>query len=255
MMKKFLISLGLAAVLAQSAFAWKPAGWAYFSWPYAYDAQTGDWHAFLEVGGKQYVYGYSPALAWAALDGTGLATGWNYTLWPYTYDKESAAWYYIHQNGALWCLNLRTANWSTYGQTSGSSWPAEITGTIKWLHTDVSSWPVTASLTASIGNSISFPYSKANEWPVVDGVNANPWVFVKLNGQWYAATFEWLRRGQTSKPKGVLDGSMGDHIKVSPLSNWRPKSGERIGIMVSGLARSHTRNVQERSNVYMVTWP
>ena len=116
MMKKFLIALGLAAVLAQSAFAWKPTGWAYFSWPYAYDAQTGDWHAFLEIGGKQYVYGYPPALAWAALDGSGLATGWNYTLWPYTYDNESAAWYYIHQNGALWCLNIRSGQWSTYGQ-------------------------------------------------------------------------------------------------------------------------------------------
>ena len=135
-------------------------------------------------------------------------------------------------------------------------WPSEITGTIKWLHTDVSSWPVTASLTASVGGStINFPYSKAKVWPAVDGVNANSWVFVKLNGQWYAATFEWLRRGQTAKPKGVLDGSMGDHIKVSPLSSWDPHSGERIGIMVSGLARTQLRNVRERSNVYMVTWP
>ena len=137
-----------------------------------------------------------------------------------------------------------------------SSWPSEITGSIRWLHTDVSSWPVTASLTASVGGStINFPYSKASVWPVVDGVNANCWVFVKLNGQWYAATFEWLRRGQTAKPKGVLDGSMGDHIKVSPLSSWRPKKGERIGIMVSGLARTQMRSVRERSNVYMVTWP
>ena len=135
-------------------------------------------------------------------------------------------------------------------------WPSEITGTIKWLHTDVSSWPVTASLTASVGGStINFPYSKANVWPAVDGVNANCWVFVKLNGQWYAATFEWLRRGQTAKPKGVLDGSMDDHIKVSPLSSWDPHSGERIGIMVSGLARTQLRSVRERSNVYMVTWP
>ena len=135
------------------------------------------------------------------------------------------------------------------------AWPSEITGSIRWLHTDVSSWPVTASLTANIGSAINFPYSKANVWPAVDGANANCWVFVNLNGQWYAATFEWLRRGQTSKPKGVLDGSMGDHIKVSPLNSWRPKKGERIGIMVSGLARTQMRNVRERSNVYMVTWP
>ena len=141
------------------------------------------------------------------------------------------------------------------GTTTNSLWHPEITGTVKLLHTDVSSWPVTASLHASVGGTINLPYSKAKVWPAVDGVNANPWVFVNLDGQWYAATFEWLRQGQTSKPKGVLDGSMGDHIKVAPLSSWRPHSGERIGLMVSGLARTKMRNVQERSNVVMVTWP
>lgn len=142
------------------------------------------------------------------------------------------------------------------GTTTNAGWPAEITGPINWLHTDVSSWPETASMSASVGGStINFPYSKARVWPAVDGVNANPWVIVNMNGQWYAATFEWLRFGQTSKPKGVLDGSMGDHIKVSPLNRWRPQSGERFGIMVSGLARTSQRNVKERSNVSMVTWP
>ena len=86
-------------------------------------------------------------------------------------------------------------------------------------------------------------------------MNANPWVFANIGGQWYAGTFEWLRYGQTSKPKGVLDGSLGNHIKVSPMSSWYPRSGERIGLMVSGLARTSSRNVRERSNIVMVTWP
>ena len=145
---------------------------------------------------------------------------------------------------------------STGTTTPGTGYPAEITGPIKWLHNDVSSWPVTASLSASVGGgTISMPYSKSKVWPAVDGVNANPWVIVNLNGQWYAATFEWFRHGQTSKPVGVLNGSMGDHIKVSPLNAWRPRSGERIGLMVSGLARAQSRNVRERSNIVMVTWP
>jgi hypothetical protein len=54
---------------------------------------------------------------------------------------------------------------------------------------------------------------------------------------------------------GVLNGAMGDHIKIPPLSGWHPASGERIGLMVSGLARTQQRNVKERSNVVMVTWP
>lgn len=139
--------------------------------------------------------------------------------------------------------------------TTDASYPVEIDGPIHWLHTNVSSWPVTSSMHASVGGTINFPYSKANVWPAVDGVNANPWVIVKMDGQWYAATFEWLRKGQTSKPRGVLDGSMGDHIKVSPLNRWRPHSGERFGIMVSGLARTQMRNVRERTNISMVTWP
>ena len=145
---------------------------------------------------------------------------------------------------------------SSSGTATANAGTAGIPGSIKWLHTDVSSWPVTASLSASVsGGTINMPYSKSRVWSEVDGVNANPWVIVNLNGQWYAATFEYLRFGQTSKPKGVLDGSMGDHIKVSPLNSWRPRSGERFGIMVSGLARAQQRNVKERSNIVMVTWP
>lgn len=131
----------------------------------------------------------------------------------------------------------------------------------KWLHTDVSGWPVTTTLSASVsGGTILMPYDKAKVWPGTatsagDGLNGNPWAIVNINGQWYAATFEWLRHGQTSKPVGVLDGSKGDHFKVSPLNQWRPRSGERFGIMVSGLARDKTRNVKERSNVSWVVWP
>ena len=48
--------------------------------------------------------------------------------------------------------------------------------------------------------------------------------------------------------------SWGDHIKVAPLSSWEPRPGERMGLMVSGLARGGLSNVKERSNVSMVTW-
>ena len=143
------------------------------------------------------------------------------------------------------------------GATSGGGgFPAEIDTAVRWLHTDVSAWPQTASLNASIGGgTINMPYSKAKVWPASGGVNANCWAIVNIGGTWYAATFEYLRSGQTAKPTAVLDGSKGDHFKVSPLSSWRPSSGERFGIMVSGLARGGLRNVQERSNISMVTGP
>ncbi len=140
------------------------------------------------------------------------------------------------------------------GTTSNEGFPSEIDTPIKWLHTDVSRWPVTADISVSVsGGKVSFPYSKTRVWPAVDGLNANPWVFAKKDGQWYAATFEWLRFGQTSKPTYTVRG---DHVKVAPLNgSWAPKSGERIGIMVSGLARHKQRNAQERSRVVMITWP
>ena len=115
-----------------------------------------------------------------------------------------------------------------------------------------------ASLNASVGGGmISLPYDKARVWPQRSGVNANPWAIVKINGQWYAATWEYLKFGQIAKPACVLGkcGGQGDHFKVAPLSSWRPVSGERFGLMVSGLARGNLRNVKERSNVSMVTWP
>ncbi len=130
-------------------------------------------------------------------------------------------------------------------------------GEVQWLHTDVSGWNQTANLKVSFsGDQINLNYDKAGSWPAknIDGtsVNANPWIFVNQGGTWYAATWEWLRPGQTSKPKKVVEGG---HIGVSPLTGFRPRSGEVYGFMVSGLARSSARNVQERSNVALVVWP
>lgn len=134
--------------------------------------------------------------------------------------------------------------------------PSDFAGVV-WLHHNVSGWPVTASLNASVsGGFVHLNYDKADVWPTVNvngtAVNANPWIFVFQDGTWYAATFEWLRPGQTSKPTSTVAG---DHIKKSPLNNFSPVSGEIYGFMVSGLARDDHRNVEERSNVDMVRWP
>lgn len=145
-------------------------------------------------------------------------------------------------------------------QPAPSDWPAEMAD-VTWLHANVRDWPATAKMTASISSGqIHFPYDKANAWPVATsgveaGTNANVWAIVNVGGQWYAATWEWLRKGQTSKEVGCLNGAKGDHFKVAPLNKWRPKSGEQFYLMVSGHARASGRNVQERSNPVKVKWP
>ena len=128
---------------------------------------------------------------------------------------------------------------------------------VKWLHTNVSSWKQTATLKVNVsGSRINLNYSKAKVWPAKKAVsvvvNANPWIFVQKNGVWYAATWEWLRPGQTTKSRRAVAG---DHIKRSPLKNFKPVAGVTYGFMVSGLARDGTRNVKERSEIVMYQWP
>lgn len=129
---------------------------------------------------------------------------------------------------------------------------------VVWLHSNVSGWPETGTLSSVNigGGSITLNYNKARSWPGVNeagaNVNANPWIFVNQGGTWYAGTWEWLRTGQTTKSSRSVNG---DHIKKSPLNGFSPRSGETYGFMVSGLARTSRRNVQERTNIKMVRWP
>ena len=99
-------------------------------------------------------------------------------------------------------------------------------------------------------------HTKANEWPALDVppmLYGNPWVFVRIDGRWLAATFEWMRPGQECK--GVTRLNIGPHTKQSPLSTWVPTSGETVGFAMSTPARSNLRTSNERSNIVLVRWP
>jgi hypothetical protein len=133
-----------------------------------------------------------------------------------------------------------------------------------WLHKDVSDWPVTAYLSSVevTSSEVCLTYDKANTWPEIiigddaTGVVANPWVFIEEAGQWYAATWEWMRPNQICKNKAAVAG---DHIKKNPFgpdSGWKPESGQQLYFMMSGLARiPGIVNVSERSNIVEVVWP
>jgi hypothetical protein len=126
---------------------------------------------------------------------------------------------------------------------------------VTWLDEDVSGWAETSRVTsASIGDPpICIHHTKAGQWPVKDDAEGNPWIFVFMDGRWYGATFEWLSPGQECKY--VTRDNIGAHIGRSPLTGWRPRSGELVGLMVSALARAGATTVRERSNVVMVRWP
>ncbi|MBR57033.1 MAG: hypothetical protein CMH54_03135 [Myxococcales bacterium] len=132
-----------------------------------------------------------------------------------------------------------------------------------WLHTNVSGWPVTSNLSSvSInGGHICLEYDKKNVWPIATigaentEIVANPWIFIPHNGQWYGATWEWMRPGQTCKAKTSVAG---DHIKQPPFdaaSGWTPTSGQTYYFMVSAPARMGQMTVAERTNLVPLVWP
>ncbi|MFH1654582.1 MAG: hypothetical protein ABIE74_11100, partial [Pseudomonadota bacterium] len=133
---------------------------------------------------------------------------------------------------------------------------------IDWGDANVSGWAQTStiqSVTIS-GDSISFPHSKAGQWPIGDpfgdgtAVEGNVWIFVHLNGQWKAATFDWLRPGQTTKDTSNILCGGGDGT-LHGMSGFSPVSGDIYGFMVSGMARNNvTPNIQERSNIVTKAW-
>lgn len=160
------------------------------------------------------------------------------------------------EDGTTWNTESNDTAEDTSSTSTNSDGSFDLSN-VRWLHTNVSGWSQTATLSVSFsGDNINLNYNKARAWPSRNtagaSVNANAWVFVNINGTWYAATWEWLRYGQTSKAKSSVSGS---HIGTSPLNNFSPQSGTVYGFMVSGLARSDVRNVQERSNVCMARWP
>lgn len=134
--------------------------------------------------------------------------------------------------------------------------------TVIWHHADVSGWEKTSDLNISFsGNGITYDYDKAGVWPgkaipsSTPGTmgNGNVWIFVQFNGVWHGATWEWLKVNQTTKTKANCNYT---HIKTTPFTseNWYPTKGMQYGGMVSGLARTSLRNVEERTPVKLFIW-
>jgi len=131
---------------------------------------------------------------------------------------------------------------------------------VNWLHTNVSGWEQTSTITrVNIGSPpISIEHTKSGQWPVItaDGtpVEGRPWIFANIDGEWQAAIYEWLRPGQTEKQ--ISADTIGAHTKKATLDGWQPKSGDTVGLMVSTPARLGPEGlINERSNVVLVTWP
>lgn len=131
--------------------------------------------------------------------------------------------------------------------------PSEVT----WLHTNISDWRKT-SVMARVDvrpDRVCLLHTMAGRWLVRNGAEGNPWVFVRIHGRWYGATYEWLRPGQVCKGVTAMgDASIGSHTKKHPISAWEPRPGEQVGFCVSTLARDHERTSNERSNIVLARY-
>jgi len=120
---------------------------------------------------------------------------------------------------------------------------------------DIANFKITSTVTnvTISGSQICIFHTKANQWPVRDGAEGNPWVAVFLNGKLHAGTYEWLRPGQVCK--GITRDNIGPHVKHGPLAQWAPKSGEVVYFFVSTLARLGSRTIDEMAAPFAKIWP
>ena len=116
---------------------------------------------------------------------------------------------------------------------------------------------------------VSIAHTKTGQWKqtenvgsasVEDPVEGNAWIIVPLNGKGYAAPYDWIGESDPDHmlDVGNLDGfyqQLPSRAGVPELSNWAPVPGDKIGFMVSGLAKNGLENVKERSNMLVFTLP
>ena len=152
--------------------------------------------------------------------------------------------------------------------TGGSSGGSEAEGEF-----NISDWEKTSEITEidiNIENGqICISHTKSGQWvptqnvespSVEDPVEGNAWVIVPLDGKGYAAPYDWLG---ANGPCHMLDVETLENLyqqlpqrtNMPELSRWKPVPGDKIGFMVSGLAKDGLENVKERSNMLIVTLP
>jgi hypothetical protein len=161
-----------------------------------------------------------------------------------------------------------------YGDASGP-WSAAVTvappafvgqdeidaNQVIYLHRNIANWAQISTVTdIRIGSSeICVYHTGAGQFPQsIYGdisIEGNVWVFAPIGGQWYGATWDWLRPGQECK--GENTNQLGvDQIRIPPMDGgWRPPSGSPICFAMSARARDDVEAGEVRTNIKCTTVP
>jgi lysophospholipase L1-like esterase len=166
------------------------------------------------------------------------------------------------------CIHTQSGTSNTDDLTA-----AEINN-IRWsFGPDVSQWPITSSLNSVTfnGNEICTYYSKVGSWPAyrpytdfsIDA-EANPWIIVKINGQWNACPYEWYYVG--TQCRDDMSATVLKESDRCSIASWNPVVGEKVCFMVTTLARNNIytwgsdvngkpyAHQNQRTNIKCVGW-
>ena len=149
---------------------------------------------------------------------------------------------------------------------------------VTWItdEINVSGWSETSQITSievTQRGALCVDHTKKDDWPdgneVAWATNkpliASLWAIVKLDGKYYAGTWELATRGETCKfghynpnetLSNIYERVWREHFKSGRLTSWKPRGGDVVGFMASGIARHlHYHSIQERSNIQWYRLP
>ncbi len=94
---------------------WRPSGWVYCDYPWAYDSGSGDWYWF-NMSDTKWVVNLADG-QWMTLAQKLVSGSWfYYSNGGYMYVLGSAAWHWLNATDKQWAYNFRTDTWSLFGE-------------------------------------------------------------------------------------------------------------------------------------------
>ena len=139
---RWVLAALLAAVgLTGTAQAWRPSGWTWWELPWVYDVASDEWHWF-SPDDTQWIFTQPPGSGWNLLPQSEIANGWSFWQGDWAFDNEAGTWCWRNTVDLQWCVNIGTAHWSLFGQTTAegeylvvdvSGGPAATTYPVKYL--------------------------------------------------------------------------------------------------------------------------
>jgi len=127
---------------------------------------------------------------------------------------------------------------------------------------NISKWPITAKLSDVVihtDGSVHAKITGTDKWPVRNDGGEKPsignWHIIApcSDDKYHDATYEWLKKNATTTVARAWDGNDAIHGRVG--TDFRPKKGDIVYIVVSTVARAAPYTIEERSQAVKVVWP